>query len=70
MVSLSYLLNSAFFGVCFCRIMEDIRIIQTTVTTKIRMALNTEPIPPMIVDITLLECTIATTVETHLQGNV
>lgn len=50
--------------------MEDIPIIQTAVTTEIRMALNTEPILPMIVDITLSECTIATTVEAHLQGNV
>ena len=50
--------------------MENTPIIQTAITTEIRMALNIEPISPMIVDITLSECTIATTVEEHLQGNI
>ena len=49
--------------------MENTPIIQTAVTAEIRMALNTEPIPPMIADITLSECTIATTVQGHSQGN-
>ena len=50
--------------------MEIIPIIQTAVTIELRMALNTEPVPPTIMDNTLLECTIATTMEGHLQGNV
>ena len=50
--------------------MENTPIIQTAVTIEIRMTLNTELIPPLIVDITLSECTIAATVEEHLQGNI
>ena len=49
--------------------MAIILIIGTTITTKIRMALNTEPIPPTIMDIILSECTITTSVQGHLQGN-
>ena len=50
--------------------MENTPVIQTTVTTEIHMALNTEPILPMMEDIILSECTIATPVERHSQGNI
>ena len=50
-------------------IMAFIPIILSSVTTEIRMALNTNPIPPIIVNIALSNCTIATTVQGHSQDN-
>ena len=49
--------------------MAIIPIILSLVTTEIRMALNTDPIPPTIVNIALSDCTIATTIQGHSQGN-
>ena len=50
--------------------MANIPTIVTPLTAEIRMAHNIEPLPPTIVDIALSECTIATIVEGHLQGNI
>ena len=50
--------------------MTFIPITLSPVITEIRMALNTEPIPPTIVNIALSDCTIATTVEGQSQGDV
>ena len=48
--------------------MEFIPIILSPVTTEIRMALNTAPIPPTIVTIYFSDRTIATSAEDHSQG--
>lgn len=50
--------------------MENTLVIQTVVTIDIRMALDTKPDFPMVVDIILSECIIATTVEGHFLGNL
>ena len=49
--------------------MAFIQIILSSVITEIWMALNIDPIPPTIVNIALSDCSIATMVQGHSQGN-
>ena len=68
MVSLSYSLTGCnFFGIF---VYNYFPIILSLITTEIRMALNTERIPPTIMTIVFSNCTNATSEEGPSQGNV